>query len=114
MKVYVASKWENKDRVRGVMFTLETLGHTITYDWTQHDAAPVQQAILDMRGVTDADVVVGIFEEELSYAGALMEVGGAIALGKPVYILGHASVTGRAIFFQHPHVHFINNIQEIS
>ena len=104
LRVYVASKWENKQRVREIMYMLQAVGHEITYDWTTCEVSNRQQAILDLRGVADADVFVGIFEQEASYKGALVELGAALALGKPVYILGDASVTRDCIFLKHPHV----------
>lgn len=104
LKVYVASKWENKRRVREVMGMLELSGHEITYDWTHQEVDTRTQAIRDLRGVVDADVYVGIFEEEASYKGALVEMGAALALGKPVYILGDWSGIDQCIFFRHPHI----------
>ena len=105
MKVYVASKWENKKRVQEVMSLLKASHHEITYDWTHCEVSNREQAILDLRGVAEADVVIGIFEDDVAYKGALVEVGAALALGKPVYVVGNAPVVDLCIFFKHPNVH---------
>jgi hypothetical protein len=104
MKVYVASKFENKERVREIMYLLQQVGHTITYDWTRCEVNNREQAILDLRGVADCDVFVGIFEEDVTYKGALVELGAALSVGKPVYILGDAPTIRTCIFFKHPHI----------
>lgn len=103
MRVYVATKYELKDRAREEMLRLSRAGHSITYDWTLPEPPTVEQAILDLRGVLDADVVVFIFEEERKYAGSLVELGIALGAGKPVYIIGYA-LDGHCIFLQHPNV----------
>lgn len=102
LKVYVASKFEEKERVREVMNLLRAVGHEITHDWTQVEQFTRLAAMKDLRGVTDADVLVGIFEKPLKYKGAYVELGAALALGKPVYILGDAA--RKCIFLKHPNV----------
>lgn len=37
MKLYVAGKWEERSLIKDLMQTLESMGHTITLDWTMHD-----------------------------------------------------------------------------
>lgn len=105
MKIYVASKWENKLRVQEIQQLLRMAGNTITYDWTNCELPQNRaQAIMDLRGVADADVFVGVFEQDVRYNGALVELGAALALGKPVYLLGDAPVLNKCIFVKHPHV----------
>jgi nucleoside 2-deoxyribosyltransferase len=106
MKIYVASKWEEKDRVQELMALLREAGHEITYDWTQCGTYNRTQAIHDLRGVADADVFVGVFEKDVPYAGALVELGIALALGKPIYIFGDAPVLARCIFLEYPGIQF--------
>lgn len=94
MRVYVAGKWEEKERVREIMAQLMAAGHTITHDWTTEvpgDEAHMRaNALRDCNGVGLADVFVGIFEKDLAYKGAYVEMGIAIARDIPIYILGHA------------------------
>ena len=104
LKIYVAGKYEEKERIREVMNILRGVGHTITVDWTEDAQNTRQQAIKDLRGVADADIYVGVFEKDLPYKGALVELGAALALGKPVYILGDAVHVKNCIFLRHPAV----------
>ena len=107
MKIYVASKFENKDRVREVMNQLRMAGHEITHDWTREKPHPTpaqrtQYAEDDRQAVLRADAYVGIFEKDLKYSGALVELGIAVARGIPIYILG--SAIDRNIFLMLPNV----------
>lgn len=102
-KCYVAAKFEEYERAREIMRWLQASGHTITHDWTRTKGIGPMQAIADLRGVTDADVFVGIFEKNLKYTGALVELGAALATGKLIYILGKAPVT-ESLFFKSPHI----------
>ena len=104
MKIYVAAKWEDKDRAQEVQRLLRDAGHTITYDWTVNEEECGAQVENDIDGVRGADAFVGIFEQDLKYAGALMEFGAALAMNIPVYILGSAPIT-RHMFFKHSNVH---------
>jgi hypothetical protein len=102
-KIYVAGKFEEKKRVQEVMNLLRAVGHTITHDWSVvSEASKRSQAVLDMRGVIDCDVFVGVFEKDLPYRGAHSELGAALVLGKPVYLLGKWA--NKNIFTYHPNV----------
>src|SRR5205809_904896 len=109
MIIYVSTKWEEKDRAREIMALLKGAGHTISFDWTQAETVSAAQALLDFRGVRDADVVVCIFEENVPYRGALVEMGMGLALGKPIYVLGDA-LAGHLIFLSHPNVRLGENV----
>ncbi len=90
MRVYVATKYENRVRAQEVMELLRELGHEITYDWTTNEQVSAQQAALDAQGVATADALIFIAEEAYAYAGAYVEMGIAIGRGIPVLVLGHA------------------------
>lgn len=112
MKAYVATKYEFKDRAREVMLELSRAGHLVSYDWTINEQGSALQAIADLRGVQDADFLIAIFEKDAAYKGAFVELGAALALGKPVYVLGHAADLvklpegwGGCLFIAHPNVH---------
>jgi len=104
VKCYVAGKFEETDRVQEVQDVLKAVGHTITHDWTRspRGLSKRAQALLDTRGVLDADILVIIFEKDLGYKGAYTELGVALALGKPVYILGEYGKSN--VFVHHPNV----------
>ena len=102
MKVYVAGKYENISTVRYVQTLLIEAGHEISHDWTTQTGDLSHQAAADIMGVQDGDAFVGIFLRKLTYRGALAELGGALALGKRVIIMGHGA--DRCIFTHHPAV----------
>jgi hypothetical protein len=104
MRIYVASKFENKARTREIMAILEGAGHWITYDWTQDDGVLKQaQAVADLDGVLEADAFVLLVEEDLPYCSTLVEFGAALGAGTPVFIVGHA-LDARCLFTRHPRV----------
>jgi hypothetical protein len=90
MRIYVAGKWEEKERVREVQEQLCQAGHTITYDWTTATVNSREQAERDVLGVLSAEAFVGVFEKDLRYSGAIAEMGIAIANDVPIHILGNA------------------------
>lgn len=108
MKIYVAGKWEEKDRVREVQQKLQLHGHTITHDWTTEESCGDNEdkwkshAVNDLAGVLNADAYVGVFEKNLKYSGAIAEFGIALGNGIPIYIIGHALDTN--VFMRLPQV----------
>jgi hypothetical protein len=101
MKIYVASKFENP-RAPEVAEQLEAAGHTITYKWWGCSNFAQEQALLDFDGVTSADALVLVVEDDFKYSGALTEFGIALGKGIPVYIMGKA--IDRNIFTLMPNV----------
>ncbi len=88
MKLYVAAKWEDRERAREVMRQMVAEGHEITFDWTHSEQFSPEQAACDMRGVKDADALVFVAEKDLPFKGAYVEMGMALAWGKPIYLIG--------------------------
>ncbi len=89
MKVYVASKFENQERVQEVQAMLKALGHTITFDWTTFEQWKRKEAAkLDKKGVMDCDFILILMEKDYRYNGTLTEMGIAIGSGKDVHIVG--------------------------
>lgn len=111
-RAYVATKWEEAPRAREVMLQLVEAGYEITYDWTVQEQESGAQAEADIDGVAAADIYVGIFEKDLKYTGALIELGAALGREMPVYIIGNAPVT-ETMFFKHPLVKKIGGVGEI-
>lgn len=104
MRIYVAGKFEDKARIQEVQRLLRSEGHSITYDWTvDEDPVSSVQAMNDMHGVMKCDAFVFVAYEDLNFRGAYAEFGMALALGKPVYILGTGA--DRCIFTNLPQVH---------
>ena len=94
MKIYVASKFNERLKVRWLMDKLEDMGHEITFDWTtehyQHKEETREDAKECMNGVLLSDAYVGMFLEDYHYKGALVELGIALTIDIPVYVIGHA------------------------
>ncbi len=103
MRIYVASKFEEQERVREVMGQLVAAGHVITYDWTTNEQISPEQARKDVMGVFSADALVLIAEKDLNYCGALVEFGMALTREIPIYVLGSA-LDDRCIFMRLPNL----------
>jgi len=113
MKIYVAGKWKEREKVRSIMDMLEARGHIITCDWTKHtlpenielDRAHKEKSFIkdynwaknghktyakeDLNGVRTCDVLVAYMPDtDVFYKGAWIEVGIALGLDKKVIIIG--------------------------
>lgn len=98
MRIYVAGKYgpNTNARVREVHTQLRAAGHVITYDWTGDEQVSTQQAMNDLNGVLTADAFVLIAEShDVTYTGSLVELGIALGIGLPIYLLGDALMTSR-------------------
>lgn len=95
MKLYVASKFTNKQEVRSLMTLLEADGHTITHDWTDDDAKGLEgeeletylalNAVACIKGILDAQAFILLARPNM--AGAFTELGLAMGIGRSVLIL---------------------------
>ena len=93
MKVYVSGKFEQKNPIRNVMKVIKDYGATITHDWTEYDEPKTfDEARLnsknDMYGIQAADALLVVAYHDLPYKNTLIEIGIALGLKIPVYILG--------------------------
>lgn len=96
MRVYVASKFEEKDRTRQVIEVLRNMGHQVTHDWTTEvpyaegdpRGPPYYRkcAEEDVRGVETADAVILLSHPEGK--GMFVEMGIAIGRGIPIIAVG--------------------------
>lgn len=101
MKIYVAAKFTDQERVKQVYALLKDVGHTITHEWIHHKSSypfnadpayTAQCARNDIAGVLAADVFILLTHIEPSL-GASAELGAAVgsylAFKKPViYVVG--------------------------
>jgi len=118
MKIYVAGKYQDRDRVRFIHQLLREQGHEITIDWTNHDIYPndaiaeklSQFAQDDVWGVLNADIFIGLMTLPFEYKGLWVEMGIALGKGIPVYVIGDAG--SNCIFHNHPLVKKFADIQE--
>jgi hypothetical protein len=118
MKLFVSGKVGAEAETRSVMTALRGRGHQITFDWTSIDhlrpyeenAAPSAHAAeLELAGVAAADALVLLADER--GVGMYVELGAALALGKPVYVV--TAPPARTMFFFHPLVHIVRDTEEL-
>ena len=111
VKIYVAGKWEDRERCSEIMRVLRGVGYEITCDWTDHkysdNAYPTQYCQDDLAGVKNADLYLGIFVADYNYRGALVEMGIALGSGIPVWLFGDKQDS--CIFSSHPTVRKFND-----
>lgn len=94
MKIYVATSVLATSAAIEAATALEAEGHTISFKWWLVEASTLptekwpEQAEADLQGIRDADALVALFPTDLPYRGTLAEVGAALILGKPVYMIG--------------------------
>ncbi len=111
MKIFVASSFLNKKETRKVIRTLRKAGHEITVDWTLKKnckQALQVQAEVDAEGVSNADVLVVLWPGR---SGTITEVGIAIGIKNPVYILGELDVYN--IYWHHSLVKRVPTISHL-
>ena len=102
MKIYVAGKTNDFERVRRIQRMCVRYGHTISYDWTKtvetvgEDGAVGQTlspefkrecAMYDEHGVDNADLIIAVVDHP-NITGTLIEIGMAIALRKEIWLVG--------------------------
>lgn len=110
LTLYVAGKWEDREHVQGLMSALRALGHTISHDWTVITQESAGAARGDLDGVFQADALVMFAPTPQPWAGTWVEVGLALAWGKPVYVFGEAAT---CIFTLLPEVQRVSYFGEL-
>jgi nucleoside 2-deoxyribosyltransferase len=98
MKVYWAGSFDDQDRIRHIAADAAKMGLKSTSRWLfekklsslDEDFYPVKHAMQDVHDVERSDALVLIMPEDqtIRLSGAMFEYGYAIALGKPVVIVG--------------------------
>lgn len=113
MKIYVAGKTDDWERVRTVQNMLKKLGHEITFDWTEivekvgpdtgltaDDEFRRKCAESDRTGTDEADLLVMLCYPGL--CGTLIEFGMAAARRIPIIVIGEPE--RNSVFFALDHV----------
>ena len=120
MKVYVASKWEEKEAAREFIYHIKSLGHEIVHDWTIQDdtkdeAELRDQAMEDTAGIKGSDIVILYLIKEHKYLDSspnrYVEVGIAIGAGIPVYVVGKPRTD--FLFKRHPLVQIFERKEDL-
>ena len=123
MKFYIASRFHNKEKIREIYKTLIAKGHQISADWTLHKRiVPYNENLEiasqytqeDINGAKDCDVFILISDE--AGTGMHTELGVAISShilsdSPKIYVIGE--FISNSMFYFHPSVKRMNNIQEV-
>lgn len=113
MNIYTATKWERREHQHVINRTIESLGHTITHDWTEweeENPSPTRRrdaAMLDYAGVMSAELL--IYWDHPQANGARWESGMAAARAIPIWIVEYQN---KVIFDELPMVSIVTNWQE--
>lgn len=124
MKVFVAARFGQKEKVRALYEELEKRGYKITLDWTKHK--PIKPYIdnqelsakysnEDIMGVFDCDIFILLADE--AGTGMHIEFGAALitnitCVGQPkIYVVGEHNA--RSMFYFHPSVKRVESAEEL-
>lgn len=85
LRFYIGTGWENRELAREVAAKLQSAGWKQTYDWTHHteDDDRKKIAIVELGAIQRADIVIILLP---GGRGTHIELGAALAIGKPVVI----------------------------
>ncbi len=116
--VYVASKFEDRERARALIDRLKDAGITITHDWTHEDDTGMDAATRatylrkcaedDVEGAGVADIFIMLGHPHLR--GALVEFGVALGAGALCFVVAPEAVDN--IFFRLWQVHLLSTDEE--
>lgn len=116
-RFYIASGLENRASVTELKEALINLGFTISYDWAAHGAVKHlgpqvvrETSVKEVDGVVTADFIVVLMP---GGRGTHVELGVALALGKPVYFFTAAPILEQerlCAFHLHPLVMEFNDL----
>ena len=108
-KFYVASTLSNADQAKIAINRLCDFGHEVSYDWTTHGFAPIEErkeiAQKELQGVIDADLLFVVWP---GGGGTHVEMGVAISLKKPIIFVAPESLEREVSFYQ------LDNVLRIS
>jgi len=112
MKIYIATRFRNKELAKSIANELITNGHEVTslWIWGEQGSTKGEIALADLLGVEVADALLLLAKDCEGVPGGMwVEMGYALGKGKSVYYLG----TKHNIFCEDTVVHTISNISEL-
>lgn len=121
MKLYIAGKFGDKNKINKYIKEATLLGYDITHNWTKFETNnnKIQSAIKDLQGVMECNCLVCIMDDSsYAYRGTFTEIGAGLALNKKIIIVNpHTnSYCTSNVFYHHPsiiHVNSWNNALEM-
>ena len=89
LKVYVAGKWGDRERILKRIREVEAMGYEITYVWPLDEHASFENAARnEINAVKRCDIFIAIMDDpDYSYRGTFTELGCALGLGKTVFVV---------------------------
>jgi len=91
MKIYLASRFRNKEKIRVLKSELNCCGHQALCSWLDENPANTKEenARRDLQEIDEADALLLFTEDcELVPGGMHVEFGYALAKGKKLFLLG--------------------------
>jgi len=122
MKIYVAGKFEEKERILEIYSKLKALGHTVAYDWTTHkyiqpykenQNMAARYSENELTGISQSDVFIYLSHDQGHTLH--MEFGAALILnkkfGKPtIFVIGDCS---KSPWYFNPRVKRRDSVEEV-
>lgn len=100
MNFYMISKFSTKDIIREKIKEVEKIGFKVTHNWTlekNYSKEKSTQVEQDINGVINSDFVIAIIDNpKYHYRGSFAEIGCALGLDKPVYLVTNNLEEGSA------------------
>lgn len=117
MEYYLATSLGNRAEAIRMIDELDKLGWGCTYPWARWHGSLQgqpevwqQKATQEIEGVREAELVIALMP---GGRGTHVEIGAALALDKPVHIIGRdASYDYECVFHHHPFAHRWSNTQD--
>lgn len=113
MNIYIAAPWADRALMPDIATRIESAGYKITHKWWETEDTPEgfpgtaatlrQQAINDVNGVKNADLVLVM--NTAKSEGKSLEQGVAICENKPIVIVGKRGEFSKNVF------HYLDNYQ---
>ena len=108
MKVYLATKYEDGDRMRQFAARMVAKGYTITLPWwdvVESNLTPAENARNDLDAVKAADCLIAFMDKDFDYKGTYVEIGAALALGHRVFMVQPNNRAQRCVFPKRLSIH---------
>lgn len=110
MKIYIAARYQRREEMLLVAKALDRLGHTVVSRWINgHTSSPAKNAQEDLDDIRRADAMILFSDREPTTSGGChVETGVALAIGKPLAIVGPRE----NIFHHLPQIHVSMDLEE--